>query len=227
MFSFILQFEPVSAGLPRQQVILDERQCLFQSYSRPNSSRRRWSNDQPTNQLNQDSSLKFEQSISEKGNLDTPVLPILHQNKKIWFVLSRSGLGIKQISLPSHAGGREVAEIIYSTFPKLKEAGGFSLLVVKQRIRSNNNFSHSLKRTELISTRHWGFVSCLLWRKRSVTCLLKLKEAGGFSLLVVKQRIHSRLVVVSVDPMPCNQLRYMTTGRIYVRPLQADIPGMP
>ena len=51
---------PVSAGPDRQRAILEESRRLFQPYRRPNSRRRRTSNrtiEQPTNQLDHDSSL--------------------------------------------------------------------------------------------------------------------------------------------------------------------------
>ena len=81
---------PVSAGLSRQQAILDERRGLFQPYSRPSSGRKCRSNDQPTNQLNQDSSLKFEQFTSEKWNMDTPVLLSPYQNYQFYTETRRS-----------------------------------------------------------------------------------------------------------------------------------------
>ena len=62
--------------------------------------------------------------------------------------------------------------LIFRCFLTMTTSQELLLQAVHMLVANYNSFSHSLKRTELILTRHCGFVSCLLWRKRSVTCLL-------------------------------------------------------
>jgi len=49
-----------------------------------------------------------------------------------------------------------------------------------------------------------------------------LKEAGGFQLLISKSK--KVLAVAAIGPLPCSEMRMLTSGRVYVRPLQVDIP---
>ena len=50
-----------------------------------------------------------------------------------------------------------------------------------------------------------------------------LRQGGGFALLVAKTGCKKELTQVSVGPLPVSRLRTASTGRIYLRPLQADL----
>jgi hypothetical protein len=53
----------------------------------------------------------------------------------------------------------------------------------------------------------------------------KLQEAGGFELLILKsgRRGQASLISASVGPLPVTDLKHLTTGKIYIRPLQQDL----
>ena len=50
-----------------------------------------------------------------------------------------------------------------------------------------------------------------------------LEKAGGFELLVTKSGSRRLLVSVAIGAVPVVRLKHVTTGRIYIRPLQEDI----
>jgi hypothetical protein len=52
-----------------------------------------------------------------------------------------------------------------------------------------------------------------------------LQEAGGFELLILKsgRRGQASLISASVGPLPVTDLKHLTTGKIYIRPLQQDL----
>jgi len=51
-----------------------------------------------------------------------------------------------------------------------------------------------------------------------------LREGGGIEIMISKHGKRSELVTASVGPVPVSELKHLTTGRIYIKPLQQDIP---
>ena len=47
---------------------------------------------------------------------------------------------------------------------------------------------------------------------------------GGFELLTMKEKSRSELNVVSYGSCSTDEIRCFGTGRIYIRPIQADLP---
>jgi len=54
-----------------------------------------------------------------------------------------------------------------------------------------------------------------------------MTDAGGFEILIAKTGSRKQLVSVSVGCAPIRRLKHITSGRIYIRPLQRDISVEP
>jgi len=51
----------------------------------------------------------------------------------------------------------------------------------------------------------------------------RLEEAGGFELLVLKSGSWKVLVSAFIGAVPVSRLKHITSGRIYIRPLQKSL----